>query len=80
MKHNHNKRAVEVDGKLILNSQIERWTPLARECYARGCNCDGCNIFPNLETLEKCKIKDYVRGYILRGIYPTKENENNEQI
>ena len=76
-KGRYNPKLIEVNGKLILKSLIDRWTYLAKECYNRGCICNGCNILPKLETLENCEIKNYVRGYFLRGIYPRNE-ENND--
>jgi len=64
------RQIIEIDGKLLLNSLLRHWTPIAKECYARGCNCKGCNIVPKESFHEICKIKDYVRGYILKGLYP----------
>lgn len=71
------KQTIEVNGTRILKSLLERWTPLAKECYARGCNCDGCDIHPKLESKEVCEIKTYVRGYILNGVYPDATSDNN---
>ena len=61
---------IEINGRFLLKSLLRQWTPLAKECYERGCNCQGCNIVPKESFSGKCKIKDYVRGYFLRGIYP----------
>lgn len=73
-------KLIEINGQRIKKSLIDRWTSLAKECYARGCNCQGCNILPELESLEECKIKDYVRAYFLVGISLNRkqEEENND--
>ena len=31
--------------KVVSFPQIRRWTDSAKECYLRGCNCDGCDIY-----------------------------------
>ena len=54
----------------ISKKSLVRWTPIAKECYKRGCNCDGCNIVPKESFHEKCNVKNYVKGYILLGKYP----------
>lgn len=65
----------------ILKSLLVNWTPLAKECYKRGCNCLGCNLVPieNLDSLHRCVIKNYVIGYIRLGNYPKiEENEDGK--
>ena len=72
-----NNDVLIIDGKIIYKSLIRRWTPIAKECYARGCNCQDCDIVPK-ESFhsEKCNVKTYVRAYFLSGMYPKKENED----
>ena len=59
---------VNVNGKLLKKSLLERWTQIARECYERKCNCENCDIIPIERLRKECKIKDYVEGYIYLGI------------
>ena len=53
------------------------WSKLARECYARKCNCEGCNLIPPLDSLDKCQVKYYVMAYIKLGYYPQEDEEEN---
>ena len=63
-----------LDGKQIKKSLItQNWTYIAKECYKRGCNCYNCDLVPPLESLSKCRIKDYVMTYIKLGYYPRKD-------
>jgi hypothetical protein len=76
-KGKYKTELIEINGRFLLKSLLQRWTPLAKECYERGCNCDGCSILPKLESDVVCKIKDYVRGYILKGMYPSEDEDDN---
>ena len=63
-----------VNGKQIRRSLLRKtWTKLAKDCYKRGCNCYNCDLVPPLESLSKCRIKDYVMTYIKLGYYPRKD-------
>ena len=67
---------VEVNGRFLNKTSLYYWTPLALECYKRGCNCTGCTLVPKMETPNfVCRIKDFVMGYFLLGKYPDKEVE-----
>ena len=77
-KGRYNTMQVEVNGKMLHKSLLRGWTPIAKECYLRGCNCDGCEIVPKESFHEQCKIKDYVRGYFLLGIIPNFRGNNND--
>ena len=62
---------IQVDGKILQKTLFRNWTKQALACYQRGCNCQGCDVIPSdLETLEKCEIKKFVKGYFLLGKYP----------
>ena len=78
MKEHNKKDLIIINGRIIQKTLLTAWTPIAKECYERGCNCDNCNIIPK-ESFSSgvCRIKDYVRGYILKGIYPD-DNDNKE--
>lgn len=45
---------------------LRRWTIQARECYNRGCICDGCFIYENYfkNTNERCMCKQIVMGLV----------------
>ena len=75
-----NFKPLFINGKPIRRNLIRKyWSKIAKECYKRGCNCNGCDIIPPLESLTKCQIKYYVMGYIKLGYYPqTKENNDEE--
>ena len=75
-----NFKAVWVNGKPIRKSLIHKsWTYIAKECYKRGCNCFECNLIPQLESLYKCRIKDYVMAYIKMGFDPEDDEEIEDE-
>ena len=63
----HLENLMEVNGKTINKQLLKRWTPIAIECYKRGCNCNGCDIVPKESFHEKCNVKYYVEGYFKIG-------------
>ena len=72
------KECIDVNNIPVLKSLLYRWTPLAKECYKRGCNCLGCDLVPHLDSLTQCRIKYYVMGYIKEGIYPKEQGKGSE--
>lgn len=38
---------------------LGRWTQLAKDCYRRNMNCEGCELLPELES-GKCQMKSIV--------------------
>lgn len=75
-----NFKAIWVNGKPLRKSLIKRkWTYIAKECYKRGCNCRNCDLIPQLDSLVKCEIKDYVMAYIKLGYYPQDDEDEEEK-
>ena len=75
------KDLIEVEeGKFIIKKLLERWTPIALECYKRNCDCNNCDIIPPNSFHEECNIKYYVRGYFLMGILPQTSKKYNRII
>lgn len=71
MGSTNKKKLLQVDENIFVSKKsLARWTNIAKECYLRGCNCDGCNIVPKESFHEKCNVKNYVKGYFLLGKYP----------
>ena len=46
----------------LLFMQVQRWTIAAKECYDRGCICNGCFYKENMET--RCQMKLSVRELV----------------
>ena len=64
------------NGEFVIKPLLKRWTPIAIECYQRGCKCEGCQIVPKNSFHEECRIKNYVKGYLILGIRPYSRNKN----
>ena len=50
----------------VPKTSLRRWTPLAKDCYARGCNCQGCFYNNLFQTVPQCRMKAAVLG-LVRG-------------
>lgn len=44
------------------NYSIRRWSDTAKECYKRGCICNGCSIYESFfkTNKRKCLMKNAV--------------------
>ena len=51
---NHSKTGYNALGYY---SETSRWTPLAKQCYARGCICNGCHYSKFFTEKRHCGVK-----------------------
>lgn len=58
-----------------------RWTKTAKECYYRGCVCEGCivNLFCFSAPNQKCMMKATVLG-LVRVLGKPEDEECQRQI